>query len=70
MNGMGAPGGRGDIVVAGQQDGHDAGLGELHDALVPFALESRGRGAIFISIPGENHQVHLFLNCSLDDLIH
>ncbi len=56
-------------MVAGQQQRRDAGSGKLHDPLVPFPLEGRRRGAVFVGVTGEDHQVHLFFNGSLDDLI-
>ncbi len=69
LDGGGAAQGGGKVVVAHQQQGADARLRETDNAFAPFALESGGRGAVPVGVPGKDDQVHFFGNRRFDDRI-
>ncbi len=60
VQGVGAPGGRRNVVIAYQQHRGNAGSRQAHDAPAPFALEGRVRIAVFVGIPGKDYQVNGF----------
>jgi len=59
----------GNVVVTGQQQGGDPRARKAHNALAPFALESRRWGTIAVGVAGENDQVDLLVYGSVDDEI-
>ena len=54
-------------MIAHQQQGADASLGEADDPFSPFALEGGSRGAVTVGIPGKDDQVHFFQDGCIDD---
>ena len=64
-----AAGGRGDVVIAYEEHGWDACLGKAHHAPPPLALEGGLGVAIFVSIAGEEDEIHLFFDGAVDDLV-
>ena len=59
----------GNVVVTGQQQGGDPRARKAHNALAPFALESRRWGTIAVGVAGENDQVDLLVNGGFNDEI-
>jgi len=56
-------------VIAREQQGGDLRARKAHDAFAPLALESRRWGTVAIGIAGEDNQVDLLINGSVNDEI-
>ena len=65
FQGMRSSQGWGEVVIAHQQQGRDAGTRQAHDAPAPFTLKGGRRCAIFVGIAGEDHQVDFFFDGSI-----
>ena len=60
LDGGGAANGVGQVVVADQQEGRDAGLGKAGQAFGELPLLGLGRVPALVGISGEQHQVYVF----------
>lgn len=60
---------RRDVVVTREQQGGDLRARKAHNALAPFALESRRWGTVAVGVASKNDQVDLLVNGGVDDEI-
>ena len=58
FNGVGAAGGCRQVVIAGQQEGGDAGVGKPAQPAGQFPLVGLRRVAALVGVPGQENQIH------------
>jgi hypothetical protein len=56
-------------MVAQQKQCSNAGLRQAHDPFAPFTLVGGRRRAIFVGIPGKQHQVNFFRDGSVNNCV-
>ncbi len=59
----------GNVVVTGEEQGGNLCTRKAHDALAPFALESRCWRTVAVGVASENDQIDLLVNGGVDDEI-